>query len=95
MSTYYSNVAVISGDVGDILVCGAGSTGVNNIYLENGTVGGKTSYIVPGTSFPNTVFIQWNVVAQNWQIGTGFFSRYYSNDQRISTINNGKKPTKC
>lgn len=80
MSTYYSNVAVISGDVGDILVSGAGSTGVNNIYLENGTVGGKTSYIVPGTSFPNTVFIQWNVVAQNWQIGTGFFSRYYSND---------------
>lgn len=76
MSTYYSNVAVISGDVGDILVSGAGSTEVNNTYLENGTVGGKTSYIVPDTS----LFLQWNVVAQNWQVGGGFFSRYYSND---------------
>lgn len=33
MSTYYSNVAVISGDVGDILVSGAGSTEVNNTYI--------------------------------------------------------------
>ena len=77
MSTYYSNVAVISGDVGDILVSGAGTTGVNNIYLEDGTtIGGKPAYIVPDTN----LFIQWNVVAQNWQIGSGFFSRYYSND---------------
>ncbi len=61
---------------GNILVSGAGTGSVNNNYVESGTTAGKPSYTVPGTS----LFIQWNAAAQNWQIGDGAYSRYFSDD---------------
>jgi len=59
-----------------VIVAGAGDSRGNGTYLQNGTIGGKPSYTVPNTN----KFMQWNVVAENWQIGLGSISLYYSDD---------------